>query len=240
MLTHLSNEGTLVDEARAGNSGAFAILVNHYDERVFRLAVNITRNKEDAEDVVQEALFKAYINIGRFRGGSRFYTWLVRIALNEALMKLRKRRSGRQVSLDELLETDDQNVVWRETVDWRDDPEKRYARAESQGNLHHALEQLEDNSREVLVLRELENLSTRETAQKLGLSAGAVKARLRRARGDLRRRLDRRCRSSANCQMPSSSMPTKQLRSQPGCSANEPDLVMTMPVLGERQSEQVA
>jgi len=188
---HLSNESTLVDEARAGNSAAFATLVNHYDDKVFRLAINITRNKEDAEDVLQEALFKAYINIRRFRGGSRFYTWLVRIALNEALMKLRKRRSGKQVSLDELLETDDQSVR-RETVDWRDNPEKGYARTEMQGNVHHALGHLDHNSRQVLLMRDLENMSTRETAQKLGLSVTTVKTRLRRARGDLRRRLERR------------------------------------------------
>src|SRR5579864_1121498 len=174
MLTHLSNESTLVDEAREGNSEAFATLINHYDENVFRLAINITHNKEDAEDVMQEALFKAYINIGRFRGGSRFYTWLVRIALNEALMKLRKRRSGKQVSLDELLETDDQTVR-RETVDWRDNPEKRYARTEQQGNVHHALGHLDHNSRQVLLMRDLENMSTRETAQKLGLSVTTVK-----------------------------------------------------------------
>ena len=204
MLTHLSNESTLVDQARAGSGEAFTTLVSHYDEKVFRLAVNITRNKEDAEDVLQEALFKAYINIGRFRGGSRFYTWLVRIALNEALMKLRKRRSGRQVSLDELLETDDQSVVRRETVDWRDDPEKRYSRTELQGNVHNAIEHLDHNSREVLLLRDLQNLSTRETAQKLGLSVTTVKTRLRRARGDLRRRLDRRCRDTKG-QFPSSS-----------------------------------
>jgi RNA polymerase sigma-70 factor (ECF subfamily) len=241
MLTHLSNESTLVDEARAGNSEAFATLVNHYDERVFRLAVNITRNKEDAEDVLQQALFKAYINIGRFRGGSRFYTWLVRIALNEALMKLRKRRSGRQVSLDELLETDDQSVVRRETVDWRDNPEERYARRELQGNLHDALEHLEDNSREVLLLRDLENLSTRETAQKLGLSVTTVKTRLRRARGDLRRRLDRRCRGSSNCQMPSSPLPAKPRRSHPGRSASKPVLEMATPGLREKESpERVA
>ena len=238
MLMHLSNESTLVDEARAGNGEAFATLVNHYDARVFRLAINITRNKEDAEDVLQEALFKAYSNLGRFRGGSRFYTWLVRIALNEALMKLRKRRSGRQVSLDELLETDDQSMVRRETVDWRDDPEKRYARTELQGNLHHALEHLEDNSREVLVLRDLENLSTRETAQKLGLSVTTVKTRLRRARGDVRRRLDRRCRGGANCQMPTSSVPAKQVRSHPDRSANKSALEMTMPGLRERHSSE--
>jgi len=110
-MNHLANELVLVDAARAGNSDAFASLVGPYNQNVYRLAVNITHNHEDAEDVRQEALIKAYSNLGRFRGGSRFYTWLVRIALNEALMKLRKRRPGRQVSLDELIEADDRNVT---------------------------------------------------------------------------------------------------------------------------------
>ena len=191
MLTHLSNESTLVDAARDGNPEAFATLINHYDQNVYRLAINITHNKEDAEDVLQEALLKAYVNIGRFRGGSRFYTWLVRIALNEALMKLRKRRSGKQVSLDELIETDDQNTVQRETVDSRDDPEQTYARRELEQTLGHAVDNLDDHSRQVLLLRDVENFSTRETAQVLGLSLTTVKTRLRRARMDLRRRVAR-------------------------------------------------
>ncbi len=188
-MTHLNNETTLLDEARSGNGEAFATLVNHYNKNVFRLAVNITRNREDAEDVLQQALFKAYANIERFRGGSRFYTWLVRIALNEALMKLRKRRSGRQVSLDQLIETDDQSLVRKQTVEWRDDPYKRYARRELQRSLQEAIENLDENSREVLLLRDIENYSTQETAEKLGVSMTTVKARLRRARTNLRSRL---------------------------------------------------
>jgi RNA polymerase sigma-70 factor (ECF subfamily) len=197
MLTHLSNETTLVDQARSGNPEAFATLINHYDQNVYRLAVNITRNHEDAEDVLQEALFKAYANIDRFRGGSRFYTWLVRIALNEALMKLRKRRSGRQVSLDELIETDDQNTVRWESADWHDDPEQRYARRETQQTLRDALEALDPNSRDVLLLRDVESFSTRETAQMLGLSVTTVKTRLRRARMELRHRLMRQSKRKA-------------------------------------------
>jgi RNA polymerase sigma-70 factor, ECF subfamily len=209
MLTHLNNESTLVDKARAGNTEAFATLINHYDENVFRLAINITRNKEDAEDVLQEALLKAYANIGRFRGGSRFYTWLVRIALNEALMKLRKRRSGRQVSLDELIETEGQNLVRRETVDGRDDPEQRYARRELRQKLHQAVDNLEENSREVLLMRDVESLSTRETAEMLGLSTTTVKTRLRRARMDLRRRLIRHLKANGGCKFTDSPLPSK-------------------------------
>jgi RNA polymerase sigma-70 factor (ECF subfamily) len=209
MLSHLGNEAMLLDEARAGNAEAFTTLVNHYDEKVFRLAINITRNKEDAEDVLQEALFKAYVNIGRFRGGSRFYTWLVRIALNEALMKLRKRRSSRQVSLDEMVETDDQNLVQREFVDGRDDPEECYARRELESGLGDAVGCLEPSSREVLLLRDVENFSTRETAELLGMSVTTVKTRLRRARMDMRRRLTRRWNPTSACQVPA---PTRRPR----------------------------
>jgi len=232
MLTHLSNESTLVHEARAGNTEAFATLINHYDENVFRLAVNITRNKEDAEDVLQEALFKAYINIGRFRGGSRFYTWLVRIALNEALMKLRKRRSGRQVSLDELLETDDQNLVRRETVDWRDDPEQRFARQELQQTLRQAVEGLDENSREVLLLRDAENLSTRETAQMLGLSVTTVKTRLRRARMELRRRLNRHLKTSEGWQIAKSMLRSTHARSHWRFDGGAHRVPVTVPAAG--------
>ena len=188
-MTHLANELVLVNAARAGNPDAFASLVSPYNQNVYRLAVNITHNHEDAEDVRQEALIKAYSNLGRFRGGSRFYTWLVRIALNEALMKLRKRRPGRQVSLDELIEADDRNVTRRESLDWRNNPGQRYARSELGRTLREAIEGLDARARAVLVLRDVEDFSTRETSEMLGLSVTTVKTRLRRARMSLRERL---------------------------------------------------
>ena len=91
MPTHSDNEDVLVEEARAGNANSFTTLINQYDRHIYRLALNITGNQEDAEDVLQETFLKAYTNLGQFQGNSRFYTWLVRIAVNEALMKLRKR-----------------------------------------------------------------------------------------------------------------------------------------------------
>ena len=188
-MTHLADELVLVDAALGGNSDAFASLVGPYNQNVYRLAVNITHNHEDAEDVRQEALIKAYSNLRRFRGGSRFYTWLVRIALNEALMKLRKRRPGRQVSLDELIEADDRSVTRRQSLDWRYNPEQRYARSELRGALREAIEGLDARARAVLVLRDVENFSTRETCEMLGLSVTTVKTRLRRARMSLRERL---------------------------------------------------
>ncbi len=191
MPVHLENEATLVAEAKEGNAEAFTVLMNQYERNIFRLALNITSNKEDAEDVLQESFLKAYTNLGRFQGNSRFYTWLVRIAVNESLMKLRKRRSDRQVSLDEKLETEDDGLLPREIVDWGDNPEQRYAKTEWQEILAEATQTLEPAFRTVFTLRDVEQLSTEETAEALGLSVPAVKSRLLRARLKLRQRLNK-------------------------------------------------
>src|SRR6202007_3469257 len=95
----------LVTRARVGDSSAFSALLKRYEGRIFRLAMNITQNREDAEDVLQESFLKAYEHLDQFLGNSKFYTWIVRIAVNQALMKLRKRRSDRAVSLDEKIDT---------------------------------------------------------------------------------------------------------------------------------------
>jgi RNA polymerase sigma-70 factor, ECF subfamily len=182
MPTHLENESTLVAEAQAGNAGAFTTLVKQYDRYIYRLALNITGNQQDAEDVLQEALLKAYTKLGQFHGESRFYTWLVRIAVNEALMKLRKRASEKNVSLDEPVGGDDQKLVLREIEDWADNPEQRYAKVELQKILNETVSKLEPQFRTVFVLRDIENFSTEETAQMMGLSVPAVKSRLLRAR----------------------------------------------------------
>src|SRR6266436_8596492 len=122
------DEAQLVSAAKAGDASAFEELVNRYERKIFRLGMNITQNREDAEDVMQDAFLKSYQNLDRFQGDSRFYTWLVRIAVNEALMKLRKRRPN-QVSLDEpLTEADD--PIFREIEDWGPSPEQRFAQTE--------------------------------------------------------------------------------------------------------------
>lgn len=191
MPTHLDDETTLVAEARGGNAEAFTTLVNQYDRNIYRLALNITGNREDAEDVLQEAFLKAYSNLGQFHGESRFYTWLVRIAVNEALMKLRKRRGDRTVSLDEPVETDEAKLLPREIEDWGDNPEQRYAKTQMQEILAEAITGLEPGFRSVFLLRDVENFSTEETAGMLGLSVPAVKSRLLRARLRLRQRLNK-------------------------------------------------
>ena len=95
----------LVNRAREGDAAAFGALIRPYEARIFRLAMSITQNREDAEDVLQEAFLKAYEHLDQFQGNSKFYTWIVRIAVNQALMKLRKRKSDRTISLDEQIDT---------------------------------------------------------------------------------------------------------------------------------------
>jgi RNA polymerase sigma-70 factor (ECF subfamily) len=187
------DEAQLVSAAKAGDAAAFEELVNRYERKIFRLGMNITQNREDAEDVMQEAFLKSFKNLDRFQGDSRFYTWLVRIAVNEALMKLRKRRPN-QVSLDEPLTDDDS--VFREVEDWGPSPEQRFAQTELNTILNEVIGELDPILRITFLLRDVEGISTEETAQILGISAAAVKSRLLRARLKLRQKLNKYFRRS--------------------------------------------
>jgi RNA polymerase sigma-70 factor (ECF subfamily) len=186
----VSDELALVQAAKGGDVAAFEELVRRYDRNVFRIAQHITQNREDAEDVVQDAFLKAYENLGQFQGQSKFYTWLVRIAVNEALMKLRRRRPERMVSLDEEVKTEDDSVP-REVADWAPNPEQLYNQAELHDILTRTIQGLPPSFRTVFVLRDVEGLSTEEAAEALNLSIPAVKSRLLRARLQLRERLSR-------------------------------------------------
>jgi RNA polymerase sigma-70 factor (ECF subfamily) len=185
-----SDELALVARVRAGQPEAFNELVDRYERRILRLAKRITQNDEDAEDVLQEAFLKAYENIDSFQGNSKFYTWLVRITVNEALMKLRKRKTERTVPLDEPMDTGEETVQ-REIAVWEGDPEQRYSQEELHGILEDAIQSLAAPYRSVFVLRDVEELSTEETAEALDLSVPAVKSRLLRARLQLREKLTR-------------------------------------------------
>ncbi len=185
-----SEETRLVDAARTGDIGAFESLVRRYDRNVFRIAQHITQNREDAEDVVQDAFLKAYQNLGQFQGQSKFYTWLVRIAVYEALMRLRRRRPERMVSLDEDVKTEEDSMP-REVADWTPNPEQQYSQAELKEILGKTIQGLPPSFRTVFVLRDVEGLSTEETAATLELSVPAVKSRLLRARLQLRERLNK-------------------------------------------------
>jgi RNA polymerase sigma-70 factor, ECF subfamily len=184
------DESALVAKAREGDLAAFNELVNTYSRKIFRLAKHITQNDEDAEDVLQETFLKAFEHLGNFQGQSKFYTWIVRIAVNESLMKLRKRKSDRTVPLDEPVDTGEDTVV-REIAVWDENPEQKYSREELGQILDEAVESLRPAFRTVFVLRDIEELSTEETAEALGISVPAVKSRLLRARLQLRERLTR-------------------------------------------------
>jgi RNA polymerase sigma-70 factor (ECF subfamily) len=190
LSTGAFDEAALVARAQAGDQAAFTTLVDHYQRKIYRIGKNITQNNEDAEDVLQETFLKAYEHLGGFQGNSKFYTWIVRIAVNEALMKLRKRKGDRFVSLDEPIETGEEEVK-REIAVWDDNPEQRYSREEMQHILDEAVDGLKPDFRTVFVLRDIEELSTEETAEALGISVPAVKSRLLRARLALREKLTR-------------------------------------------------
>ena len=183
------DEPELVASARAGDSAAFEELVARYEDKIFRLTINITGNREDAEDAMQDAFLKAFAHLENFHGDSRFYTWLVRIAANEALMRLRRRRPN-HFSIDQPTESDS-DLMPRELEEWSPNPEQQYAQSEIDNIISTLLEQLEDEYRIVLVLRDVEELSTQETADALGISPSAVKSRLLRARLKLREKLNR-------------------------------------------------
>jgi RNA polymerase sigma-70 factor, ECF subfamily len=190
------DEHLLVAAAKKGDAAAFEELVNRYENKIFRLTMNITGNREDAEDAMQDAFLKAYAHLKEFQGDSRFYTWLGGVVAREVFMRLRNPRPG-HFSLDEPIENDDADLIPRELEDWKPSPEREYAQEELQRILAEAIEKLEPDYRIVLVLRDLEELSTKETAEALGITETAVKSRLLRARLKLREKLNRHFRQGA-------------------------------------------
>lgn len=191
-------ELSLVEACKAGDAAAFEQLVKRHSARVFSIAQHITHHREDAEDVVQDAFLKAFRNLDQFRGNSQFSTWLIRITVNESLMKLRKQRRHAEVSLEGHLQTDDSPVAFQ-LEDWSPNPEELYRESELRAILKSELQELSTSLRVVFVLRDIQELSTEETAEVLQLTPVAVKARLWRARLRLRERLTRHFRVAATC-----------------------------------------
>jgi RNA polymerase sigma-70 factor (ECF subfamily) len=182
-------EATLLGAARRRDPEAFKELVTTYGPRILRLAQGITRNREDAEEVSQDSFTRAFLHMDTFRGDSRFYTWLVRIAINQSLMKLRARRLH-ELHFDRPATTGD-TPFFAEVADESPTPEQLYSQEELQQVLASALSELPLTLREVLHLQALEEHSTEETARTLGLSIPAVKSRALRGRQKLRRLLTR-------------------------------------------------
>lgn len=181
-----ATDKALVARAKDGDEKAFETLVTRHRRKVLALALRYTRVREDAEDIVQQTLQKAFVYLRNFEGKSSFSTWLTRIAINEALMWLRKARALCEVPLNHSV-NDEGARPDVDVADATSDPEATYLRQEETRTLSMAIERLAPSIRIVLELKELRELSARETAQHLGLSLAAVKARVFHGRKKLRK-----------------------------------------------------
>jgi RNA polymerase sigma-70 factor (ECF subfamily) len=183
------SDSILVAAIRNGEGQAFEFLVKRHEARTLALAFRITRNREDAEDVVQQSFQKAFMHLHRFQGKSLFSTWLTRIVINEGLMSLRRTRARKEVSLDDI-KSESEDLFHPETPDRGENPEEIYERLQDEGILHEAMNHLGADFRTV-VLHQLEERTVRETSEILGLGISTLKARLFRARQKLRALLTR-------------------------------------------------
>jgi RNA polymerase sigma-70 factor, ECF subfamily len=184
-----SDDLDLVHASKKGDAAAFEQLVKRYDRRLLRISQTVTRNREDSEDAVQESLLKAFQHLADFREDSQFSTWLIRITLNQSLMKLRK-RTHKEVSMDKDFHVDG-DALPTDVPDRAPNPEQLCWASELRDILGRTVEELRPILRTVFVLRDVEGLSIEQTAQVLNLSQAAVKARLWRVRLHLRERLNR-------------------------------------------------
>jgi RNA polymerase sigma-70 factor (ECF subfamily) len=175
-------DSELVERVLSGDHAAFYILLKPYERMVYLSALSILNNEADAEEVAQEAVLKAFKNLSQFRRESKFSTWLVQITINEARMRVRKYRAGLYESIDEGAQTEEGDYLPKDYADWREIPSEALARRELRDALARALKQLPPKYREILMLRDVENLSTAEAAQILGISEASAKTRLSRAR----------------------------------------------------------
>ena len=179
------SEQELIARVQRGQNELFYELVRPYERRVYAAALAILRNETDAEDVAQEAMLKAFANIGQFRAEARFSTWLIQITVNEALMRRRRERRVGMEGIDDRHE-EEADYAPREFADWREIPSEALERKEVRQKLAEALASLDRKYREVFVLRDMEQLNIQETAEALGISVASVKTRLLRARLMLR------------------------------------------------------
>jgi RNA polymerase sigma-70 factor (ECF subfamily) len=184
-----SEDVALVCSAKEGDVAAFEELIKRHTTMIFRIAMHITGSGEDAEDVVQDAFLKAFQHLQHFEERARFSTWLTRIAVNEALTKLRRSRRSPTISIDE--EADESMSLGDRIADWRPNPEQSYNASQFRELLQEALASLPDHQRVVFLLRDIEGLSIADTAGMLGLSVPNVKSRLLNARLKLRQGLSR-------------------------------------------------
>jgi len=177
-----ANEAMLIERVCQGDKEAFYTLVRPYERAVYTAAISILNNPADAEEAAQEAVLKAFSNLARFRGEAKFSTWLIQITINEARVRLRKDRRHLYESVDDPRSDEEGDYFPRDFADWREVPSEALQREELRQALNRAIAALAPKYREVLVLRDVQHLSTQETAEALGISEGNVKVRLLRAR----------------------------------------------------------
>lgn len=182
-----SDDKALLGRLRAGDEAAYEELVRAHGGRMLAVARRFMRSEEDARDAVQDAFLSAFRGVERFEGNARISTWLHRIVVNAALMKLRTRRRKPEQSIEELLPSFmEDGHMSAPAAPWRNDEMDAIERRQLASVMTEAIESLPDSYRNVLVLRDIEDLDTEETAQAMGISPGAVKTRLHRARQALR------------------------------------------------------
>jgi RNA polymerase sigma-70 factor (ECF subfamily) len=183
-MSNPAAEQMRVVAARNGDEQAFEDLFRRYQRRIFVLALRYTRDREDAEDIVQQTFYQAFVYLQKFEGRSSFCTWVTRIAINQALMLLRRRRGACEVPIDHS-SSYGETTSTLEVADPSPDPEANYLQREKTQILSAALRQLRPGMRSAIELREFRELSNRETAAHMGVSLGAAKARVFHARRKL-------------------------------------------------------
>ena len=197
--TRKQSDEHLLSNAKRGNATAFGDLCKRYEKRVFHLALRITRNREDAEDALQECFLNALVHLKDFDGRSQFATWLTRIAINAALMKIRRNRNSREMPL----QTEDEFGEERESIHLIDgalNPEDSYAEREQEKILRTMLNTLRPRIRTAIEMRHFHDCSLKETSERLGISQAATKGRLFHARVALRKSWCIRARGQARVQ----------------------------------------
>jgi RNA polymerase sigma-70 factor (ECF subfamily) len=183
----IGDETDLLTRLHAGDDDAFAEFVREYTGRMLTVACRYLRNEDDAADAVQDAFLSAFKSLGRFEGKSSLGTWLHRIVVNSCLMKLRSKSRRRSYSIEKLLPRfDDTGHHIEPIAPWSENGYERVANAETMAQVRDCINQLPDDYRTVLIMRDIEELGTEETGAILGLNVGAVKTRLHRARQALR------------------------------------------------------
>lgn len=177
----------LVKELQQGRDSAYEMLVTRYSDKVYSLASRMTRNPEDAEEVLQDVFITVYRKIKSFEGKSSFSSWLYRVAVNASLMKIRKRKQDRSISMEEAMPDDQNSLLLRSHEE--DELDHQTLRNEVREALHSAIEKLPDEYRPVFILRDVDGLTSKEVGKILNLTIPAVKSRLHRSRLMLRKKL---------------------------------------------------